>query len=168
MRRGWVIMALTLVVVAAIPAAAQDRHAGYYYPVPATIETYTARTIVMPDASRETRLGFIIGITQRMLSRPYPPRVAMFAKGSEAEKLIIVALEDDYLDTLYRSRAFYAMLTSIARTTPFIQELGPGRFPDLLRPRQAARLREDHHLRRRPVRPSGAARVGPAPAFPPP
>ena len=39
-----------------------------------------------------------------------------------------MALEDDYLDTLYRSRAFYAMLTSIARTTPFIQELGLADF----------------------------------------
>ena len=121
-------VAITLSVAAAVPAAAQDRHAGYYYPIPATIETYKARTIVMPDADRETRIGFIIGITQKMLSRPYPPRVAMFAKGSEAQKLIIVALEDDYLDTLYRARAFFAMLTSVARTTPFIQELGLADF----------------------------------------
>ena len=64
----------------AVPAAAEDRHAGYYYPPPATIETYAARTITLPEATRATRLAFIIGITRKALNRPYPPRFAIFAK----------------------------------------------------------------------------------------
>ena len=121
-----VVLGGLLVPLAA--AAAEDRHAGYYYPSPATIETYAARTIRLPEATRETRLGFIIGVTQKSLNRPYPPRMAMFAKGDEAQKLIIVALEDDYLDTIYRARALFAMLTAVSRTTPFIVDLGLADF----------------------------------------
>ena len=123
----WAVLAAWLIPLAAA-AAAEDRHAGYYYPPPATIETYAARTIVLPEATRETRLGFIIGITERSLNRPYPPRLVMFAKGDDAQKLIIVALEDNYLDTLYRARALFAMLTSVSRTTPFIVDLGLADF----------------------------------------
>ena len=115
-------------LLGASAAAAADRHAGYYYPPPATTETYTARTVTLPDANRETRLGFVIGITQQTMGRPYPPRFAVFAKGDGAQKLIIVALEDDVLDTVYRARALFAMLTSIARTAPFLQELGLADF----------------------------------------
>jgi hypothetical protein len=122
---GW---AALLVLLATPPAAAEDRHAGYYYPTPTTTETYGARTIKLPEATRETRLAFIIGITKKSLSRPYPPRIAIFAKGDEAQKLIIVALEDDYIDTLYRARALLAMLTSVTRTTPFIVDLGLADF----------------------------------------
>jgi hypothetical protein len=122
---GW---AALLVLLATPPVAAEDRHAGYYYPTPTTTETYGARTIKLPEATRETRLAFIIGITKKSLSRPYPPRIAIFAKGDEAQKLIIVALEDDYIDTLYRARALLAMLTSVTRTTPFIVDLGLADF----------------------------------------
>jgi hypothetical protein len=47
----------------------------------------------------------------------------MFAKGTESEKLIIVAVEDGPLDTLYRARAVLANMTSVARLTPLFQEL---------------------------------------------
>jgi len=115
---------VALIVILAAPATAtEDRHAGYYYPTPTT-ETYGARTIKLPEATRETRLAFITGITKKSLSLPYPPRIAIFAKGDEAQKMIIVALEDDYIDTLYRARALLAMLTSVTRTTPFIVDLG--------------------------------------------
>ena len=108
----------------AAPAVAADRHAGYYYPEPATRETYKARTLTLGEASREMRIGFIVTLTKQMLNRPYPPGYAVFAKGAEAEKLIIVALRDDYLDTLYRARALFAMLTSVVRSSRFITEHG--------------------------------------------
>jgi len=108
----------------AAPAVAADRHAGYYYPEPATSETYKARTLTLGEASREMRIGFIVTLTNKMLSRPYPPGFAVFVKGAEAEKLIIVALRDDYLDTLYRARALFAMLTSVVRSSRFITEHG--------------------------------------------
>jgi hypothetical protein len=115
-------------IVAATPMQAADRHTGYYYPAPGAIETYKARTIVIADADRKMRLGFIVGITQNMLSQPYAPRFVIYAKGDDAEKMIIVALEDDFIDTLYRARALLAQLTAISRTTPLLQELGLADF----------------------------------------
>ena len=88
MKRG--LLLACLIALFGLPASAgEDRHAGYYYPTPTTVETYGARTISLPEATRQTRLGFIIGITQTSLSRPYPPRIVMFAKGDQAQKLII-------------------------------------------------------------------------------
>ena len=121
-------LAIILLNFAATPTDAADRHAGYYYPTPSAIETYKARTIVIADADRKMPLGFIVGITRNMLSMPYAPRFVIYAKGEEAEKMIIVALDDDYIDTLYRARALLAQLTSIARTTPLLQELGLADF----------------------------------------
>ena len=122
---GVTIVFLTATITA---AHAADRHAGYYYPTPGPSETYKARTITTADADRKMRLGFIVGITQNMLHAPYAPRFVMFAKGEQAEKMVIVALEDDYIDTIYRARALLAMLTAIARTTPLLQELGLADF----------------------------------------
>ncbi|MFQ5959238.1 MAG: molybdopterin-guanine dinucleotide biosynthesis protein A [Alphaproteobacteria bacterium] len=121
-----VVLALCVATVA--PAATADRHAGYYYPPPATTEVYKARTLTLPDTNREVRLGFIVGMTQQMLSQPYPPQFVIFAKGDDAEKLIIVSLRDGYIDTLYRGRALFAMLTSVARSTQFLIELGVAEF----------------------------------------
>jgi hypothetical protein len=46
------------------------------------------------------------------------------ARGEEAEKLIIVALQDGPIDTLYRARAVLAELTAMARTLPVFAEFG--------------------------------------------
>ena len=48
----------------------------------------------------------------------------MFAKGTEAEKLIIVALVDGRIDTIYRARAVLANMTAAARMLPAFQEMG--------------------------------------------
>ncbi len=109
-------------------AQAQDRHAGYYYPPPESVETYVSRALTLEEAGRNTRLGFVVGITQQMMSRPYAPSFAIFAKGDQAEKLIIVSLREGNLNTIYRARALFAMLTSIARTTRFLSDLGVADF----------------------------------------
>ena len=119
---------LLFLLAAAATARAADRHAGYYYPTPGSTETYKARTLTTAGADRKMRLGFIVGITQNMLKAPYAPRFVIFAKGEQAEKMIIVAIEDDYIGTLYRARALLAQLTAIARTTPLLQELGLADF----------------------------------------
>jgi hypothetical protein len=106
------------------PAAAADRHAGYYYPEPGTREVYEARSQTLPEADRGTRIGFVTGIANRIAGQPYPPQAAMFAKGTEAEKLIIVALVDGRMDTIYRARAVLANMTAAARMLPAFQELG--------------------------------------------
>jgi len=105
-------------------AAAEDRHAGYYYPEPQTQETYKARGDTLKEANRGLRIGFVTGLTKQLLAQPYAPTEAIFAKGAEAEKLIIVAFEDGRIDTLYRARALFANLTAVARLMPLFQEYG--------------------------------------------
>ena len=104
--------------------AVDDRHAGYYYPVPQSSEVYTARARTLDEANRTLRVAFITGLTNQSMARPHPPTAAMFAKGSEAQKLIIVALEDGRIDTIYRARAIFANLTAVARVMPIFQEFG--------------------------------------------
>lgn len=109
------------------PAAAVNAakgHAGYYYPPPATQETYEARSSVMPNAQRITRLGFVIGITKQQLDRPYPPRFVIFAKGDGAQKLIIVSLGSSSFKTLFQARGLLAQLTAMARLTPLFASQG--------------------------------------------
>ncbi len=105
-------------------AWAGDRHAGYYYPEPATQEVYEARSERLPNADRATRIGFVTGIAKHIAEQPYPAQAAMFAKGTEAEKLIIVALVDGRIDTIYRARAVLANMTAAARMLPAFQEMG--------------------------------------------
>ena len=105
-------------------AAADDRHAGYYYPEPTTREVYGARIETLPEADRRMRIGFVTGIANHIANQPYPPQAAMFAKGNEAEKLIIVALVDGRIDTIYRARAVLANMTAAARMLPAFQNVG--------------------------------------------
>lgn len=101
-----------------------DRHAGYYYPPVVTSEVYTARAVPLAEASRSARIQFVVNITQQILARPHAPEYAIFAKGDEAEKLIIVGLKPGSLSTIYRARAVLAMLTSIARASRLFNEFG--------------------------------------------
>lgn len=117
-------MALTATIAAGDAARADDRHAGYYYPQPESNETYQARSFTLPEASRKARIAFVTGITSEQNKAPYPPTAAIFAKGSEAEKLIIVALDDGRIDTVYRARAIFAQMTAVARLLPVFSELG--------------------------------------------
>ena len=112
-----------LVLVSSVQAG--DRHAGYYYPIPATSETYTARAKALDPGAREQsrtrRILFVTEITNQMLARPYSPPFAMFAKGDYAEKLIITSLHGDGYNTLYRMRGLLAMLTAYSRATAFFE-----------------------------------------------
>jgi len=100
-----------------------DRHSGYYYPPPKQIEIYKARAKTLLNTNRSRRIEFVTAITFQRLKRPYPPPTIFFAKGEQAQKFIIVALQDGPLDTIYRVRAYLASLTATARTTPIFQEL---------------------------------------------
>src|SRR3546814_17674137 len=60
----------------------------------------------------------------------------MFAKGSGAEKLVLIGLQDGPMDTLFRARARLAMLTATSRTTAVFRDLDPQAqytFLDLLK-----------------------------------
>ena len=111
-----------LVALMFSPAAnGADRHANYYYPPPQQVETYTARAEAFSDTSPVRRIGFVTAITVERLKRPYPLSSVVFAKGERAQKMIIVSLKKDHLDTIYRVRAYLASLTAVARTTPAFQ-----------------------------------------------
>ena len=129
MRAIFIALAVLVMVAglqaAAFEASADQRHSGYYYPPLKTDpETYEARAETMLEASRKTRIGFVTGIATQNRKLPYPPPATMFAKGEHAQKLIIVALEDGRIDTIYRARALFADLTAQARLLPIFQELG--------------------------------------------
>ena len=119
-----VVSLFMLVALLVAPTSADDRHAGYYYPPPdLEPEVYEARATTMLDASRPTRIGFVTAISTQNRSLPYPPPAVMFAKGTEAEKLIIVALQDGRIDTIYRARALFADMTAQARILPIFKEM---------------------------------------------
>jgi hypothetical protein len=109
------------VVALAGAAVAQDRHEGYYYPPLTSSEVYEARIGALPDSDRRRRLGFVAGMTKQLAELPYPAQYAVFAKGDQAEKLIIVAYREGTLDTVYRARALFATLTSLVRMGPLFQ-----------------------------------------------
>jgi len=139
-RRQFGIAAILAATLAATPLAAQqttpppatppavqdkeERHEGYYYPPITSRETYGPRSKRQPEATRTTRIAFATEISNKMISANYPPLYAIFAKGEDAEKLIIVAITDDYFGTLYRGRGLLAMLTAQARTTPIFTKFG--------------------------------------------
>nr|WP_298684071.1 molybdopterin-guanine dinucleotide biosynthesis protein A [uncultured Dongia sp.] len=99
-----------------------DHHEGYYYPAPQTVEHYSSRVVTLPDSDEIRRQGFVIGMARQLVSGQYAPDYAIFAKGDEAQKLIITGLHDGSLDTIYRARALFASMTLIARSTPFFQQ----------------------------------------------
>ena len=119
----WSILAIAVAVAAPSAASGNDRHAGYYYPEPESKEVYVARASILPEASRRSRIAFVTHVMNEMIRKnPYPPQYAIFSKGAEAEKMIIVGVSGESYNTLYRMRALLAMLTAVARTTPLFKE----------------------------------------------
>jgi len=125
--RRWNAALLALLLAAIVqPVLAQDeaegersidRHVGYYYPMPQTEETYVARAATLPESDRARRLEFVTILALQQMSAPYPAGLAIFAKGEDAEKLIIVALRDEIFDSVYRMRGVLAMMTASARSS---------------------------------------------------
>lgn len=125
MIRRMLVAAVPLVAMLWGPAIAQqqnDRHAGYYYPPPASVEIYKARAKTMKTATRTMRIGFIVNLVAFMRERPYAPRYSIFPKGTRAQKLIIVSDQAGRLNTIYRVRAMLATMTSLARKTPVFRQ----------------------------------------------
>lgn len=120
--KQFALLAVLLATLQAGPAGAADRHAGYYYPNPST-ENYISRAQILATSTREQRIRFVTGITGELLSNPYPPQYAIFAKGDAAEKMLIVALNEGAIASLYQGRALLAQLTAVARATPFFREM---------------------------------------------
>ncbi|MCV0428579.1 MAG: hypothetical protein K5905_24240 [Roseibium sp.] len=110
-------MSFSVFAVLLTAAQAFDGHAGYYYPEPQTSEAYISEVQTADDADKRSRAAFVIGLAAQQSKQNYTPGFHMFAKGTDLEKLIIVATGDGQYDTLYRLRALLASLTSMARST---------------------------------------------------
>jgi hypothetical protein len=135
-RKAMLATLLGTVLLAASPGRAEDKYSGYYYPPPGEVETYQARVKPLADAKREQRIAFVTGVTQQLINGKYPPTFAIFAKGDDADKLMIVALQEGQINTIYRARALLANLTALSRLTPFFREnaiADQGTFFDLLK-----------------------------------
>lgn len=117
---AWLVSLALL--LAGAPLGAADRHSGYYYPEPETSETYRARAETFADSDRKRRIFFVTELTNQMMTNPYPPPFAIFAKGEHAQKLIITGLYDNSYNTLYRMRGLLAILTARSRATPIFQD----------------------------------------------
>lgn len=131
------ILILTLGLVPVHPgaAAADERHEGYYYPKITSSEVYKARIQTLRDSDRTRRLGFVTGMAAGAQEKAYAPQMAFFAKGRDAEKAILIGLDDGRMATLFRARAVLALLTATARATPVFRDLDPDgqyTFLDLL------------------------------------
>ncbi len=103
----------------------QSTHEGYYYPKPQTVEHFVSSVVTLPESNQTRRQAFVIGMTQKLMDGQYAPGFAIFAKGSQSEKLIIVGMIDGQLNTVYRARALLAELTSVARASAFFQQNTP-------------------------------------------
>jgi len=131
LRVACLIAALLALAGCALPAEAppppraaatgESTHEGYYYPPVGSSEVYRARARVLDDSDRQRRLGFVVLMLAQQLDLPYPPQYMLFAKGDEAEKMIVVGFGESFA-TLYRARAVMAGLTALARETPLFRD----------------------------------------------
>ena len=128
----WKLIGIAVLLVTALglnfaaPTAARaDEPAGqYYYPDPGSHETYRSRARVLDEVDRAKRIGFVIGLTQQILARPHEVGVAVFTAGKDADELVIVSTKEGRLNTVYRVRALFAVMTAISRTMPLFTEFG--------------------------------------------
>ena len=102
-------------------AAGKD---SYYYPPVNSEEVFARDLAPAPPAGRAVRVGFATQVTKAQLAAPESPRFVIFAKGDEAQHMIVVALDDQVFKTIYRARAVLAQLTSNARGTDFFIDNG--------------------------------------------
>lgn len=127
------VAAVFAAACAAVPFAAADtpeakeKYVGYYYPEPESTEVYPQRVQTLSTADKSARVGFVTGIAKATREQPYRQPFVIFEKSADSDVMIIVAIEDGVMDTIYRARAVLAALTSRARLTPVFQEVKEGR-----------------------------------------
>ncbi len=118
-----ITLSLAIMFSTSYVALSGDSHAEYYYPPVTSQESYAARVSGMAGSSKRSRVGFTVGLNAQQLARNYAPSYHIFAKGFAAQKLIIVAVDSNRYQTLFRLRALAAALTASARTSPLFSKL---------------------------------------------
>tara|TARA_B100000029_G_scaffold11758_1_gene12495 strand:- start:623 stop:874 length:252 start_codon:yes stop_codon:yes gene_type:complete len=72
----------------------------------------------------------------------------IFAEGDEAQKLIIIALGDKTIATIYPVRALLPQLTAIAHTSDFFRESGVETYFTFCELAEMPDFKRPYHLRR--------------------
>ncbi|MDW3183692.1 MULTISPECIES: hypothetical protein [unclassified Roseobacter] len=116
----WIALLCALFVAGTV--AAQDRYVGYYYPDVTSEETFDRVVRDGGGAGKPVRIDFVNVLTSAQLESPESPRFVFFAKGEDADTLILIALDDEVFSTLYRARAIMAQLTVAVRQGGFFQQ----------------------------------------------
>lgn len=116
-----IILACGVLLSSIGSAQSEDRREGYNYPPVLSEEVFIREIATPPSSNRAVRTNFINEITRAQLAAPANPRIAIFAKGKDAEHMVIIALDDEIFRTLYRARAQLAQLTANARGTDFFK-----------------------------------------------
>ena len=124
--RTLAFLACLAVALVALPVVAQedDKREGYYYPPVESEEIFDRTLGEGPPTDRTVRVAFVNEVTRAQFDAASKPRFAVFAKGAEAEHMIITALDDDVFKTLFRARAVLAQMTASARQTDFFVKTG--------------------------------------------
>ncbi|WP_300031990.1 hypothetical protein [uncultured Roseobacter sp.] len=116
------LIAALFALVFAGAVAAEDRYVGYYYPEVTSEETFDRVIRATQGAGKAVRVDFVNVLTTAQLEAPESPRFVFFAKGSDADTLILTALDDDVFSTIYRARALMAQLTVSVRKGGFFRQ----------------------------------------------
>ncbi|MGZ2258616.1 hypothetical protein [Roseobacter sp. A03A-229] len=118
------VRAITFIfaILIAGASAAQDRYVGYYYPEVTSEETFDRVVRASSGAGKAVRIDFVNVLTSAQLEAPESPRFVFFAKGEDADTLILTALDDEVFATLYRARAIMAQMTVAVRQGGFFQQ----------------------------------------------
>lgn len=116
------IFSLLISLFLAAAVSAEDRYVGYYYPDISSEETFDRVIRDSQGAGKAVRVDFINVITTAQLEAPESPRFVFFAKGSDADTLILVALDDEVFSSIYRARAIMAQLTVSVRKGGFFRQ----------------------------------------------
>ena len=109
--------------LAATAAVAGDRE-SYYYPKVSSQEVFDRQMLDVPPSGQEARVRFILNAAKAQHAAWGPPRFVIFEKGAESQHMIIIALDDQVFETLYRARAVLAQLTSMLRGSEFFNKTG--------------------------------------------
>lgn len=115
-------LALLFACMLAGPVTAQDRYVGYYYPEVSSEEVFDRLVRSSQGANKAVRIDFVNILTSAQLEAPESPRFVFFTKGSDADTLILVALDDEIFSTIYRARAILAQLTVAVRQGGFFRQ----------------------------------------------
>lgn len=84
----------TAIMNAPMFASAEDLSVGYYYPEITSQESFGCVLDLEFETSAELRSRFVTTLTKSRFESPANPNYVVFSKGTNSQKLIIVALDD--------------------------------------------------------------------------